>query len=65
MVSLGENMYGTLSGEIHHYGGSGEYDVPIDKWGPIPRAILLALQPDPKNVDKEGAVDWIAEKNRY
>ncbi|KAM3067057.1 hypothetical protein ACMFMG_011730 [Clarireedia jacksonii] len=64
----GENMYKTLSGEIHHFSGDyncGMFDLVPGQWGPIPSAILNALRPEKVNVNPRGEIDWNAEKARY
>jgi hypothetical protein len=58
---VGEDMYSTLSTNIHHF--QGVYNMEPSQWDELPGAILQALAP--KNLTADGGVEWVAERSRY
>lgn len=59
---VAQDMYGTLSTNIHHFKGKGTYDVRDDQWDILPCAILRAIVPDRK---EDGSIDWEKERKRF
>lgn len=66
LYRTGNDLYGTLSDEIHRFQGKQYLIEDEDGWTKLVTDTLRALRPLEANMDKiTGEVDWAAERDRY